>query len=293
MGHSLSWKNTRELHLGPNKTFRSKLWSIPVVNDLPNDNEESVVLNAKQEKLKNEEKYQNSEDESEDEKSELDDDELDDGVVDYDEIDDENFNFENLLDRNKMKKNEFARKESPISNILQNININSDGLYQSTNSAFETIQNKCPSSNFYPNNDYYVQNMNQAEYYPNPYPNDNENYLTKYSSALHCYNYCEPNLMSSSETRAMYGGTHNSSLEKVYSAEFSDFSNMDNYSYQNLVEYPNMKFCPPQTNSVNGASLSEYFYTNNLMINDHLSLSGYSSERIEGHLINNNYFVQN
>lgn len=287
----MSWKNTRELQMGPNKTFKSKLWLIPVVNNLPNDNEESAVLNVKQDKFKKDGKYQNSEDESDDDKS--DDDELDDGVVDYDEIDDENFNFENMLDRSKMKKNESVRKESPISNILQNININSDGLYQSTNSAFETIQNKCLNSNFYLTNDYYVQNLNQTDCYPNTYSNDNENYLGKYTSALQCYNYCEPNSISSSENRALFGGPHSSSLERIYPSEFGDFSNIDNYSYQNVVEYPNMKFCTPQTNCGNGTNLSEYFYTNNLMINDHLNLNGYSNERVEGHLINNNYFVQN
>ncbi|RNA11872.1 pancreas transcription factor 1 subunit alpha-like [Brachionus plicatilis] len=288
VGHSLSWKNSRELQMGPNKTFRSKLWSIPVVNEFNNEIEESVAVAIRQDKPKNEERCQNSDDESEDEKSEADD-ELDDGIVDYDEIDDENFSFENLLDRNKMRKNE--RKEAPGSNILQNININSDGLYQSTNSAFESIQAK--SSGFFLPNDYYVQNINQAEYYPNVYHHEAENYLGKYTSALHCYNYCEPNLLGS-DNRTLLQGPHSSNAEKAYPGEFGDYSNFESYNYQNLAEYQNMKFGSSQANGLSGGSnFSEYFYTGNLVMNEHLNLGGYSNERMDSHVINSNYFVQN
>ncbi|CAF0950242.1 unnamed protein product [Brachionus calyciflorus] len=306
VGHSLSWRNTRELQLGPNKTFKSKLWSIPVATDLPTELEEEINVEQKTEKIKkiSKEIFEHSDHESDDDKSD-DDDEMDDGVVDYDDIDEEEFVFENLVDRNKYKKSDYGGKEKPIvTNILQNINMNSDGVYQSGNSAFESYPNKTISTNYYPPNETYQQNISQNEFYVYN-QQEAENYLNKFSSSLNCFNYTDTNnngnliLNNFENNRNVYNLGDFNSMEKPMDnsnqIEPSIYSNLENYNYQNFNGYHQqtnnqMKYYQPHVAGV--GNINEYFYTNSLSLNnEQFNLSSYPpNDRMDNHLHNTNFY---
>lgn len=150
--------------MGPNKTFKSKLWSIPICTELSgeivqdldeqNDKIESnkttyksktvTKRNSRMPTFDDSEDDRNEHSDEEDDEDDEDDDRVEDGVIDYDEIEENEFELNNFVDRFKMEKNIDQHKQGNakdnqiVSNILQNININSaDGVYQSSGSGFD------------------------------------------------------------------------------------------------------------------------------------------------------------
>jgi hypothetical protein len=162
VGHSLSWQNTKELHVGPNKMFKSKLWTFDGTilteqdQELMKTNENEEIKSANEntksneikEKISKKRKQQNSQlnskwneklnriqtelindgsDSSTDEEEE--EDEEDDDIDDEDEcLNHENENFNNFIDIENGFRHGFDSSISRGQNVPTHKDINSTPL---------------------------------------------------------------------------------------------------------------------------------------------------------------------
>lgn len=279
--------------MGPNKTFKSKLWSIPVCMDLSCENVPEKLETFKPKNLDESEDERNEQSDEEDQmgdEEEDDDDLLDDGIIDYDEIEEDEFMLSNFVERLRYEKTTEQNKHSKdvndqqiSSNILQNININSsDSAVYPHQTVFENYSLNSARlhgiSSFpcdYNNNDYFANgnninnNLDSENYNLNTVHFSNSGYQSQDVYKNYFPNSNEQNLMSAMQNQTMF--VDGSNLVESVANNF--YSNLENFNYSNEFNpHQNQRYAFfNQSNNHNNSSSSpsEYYNNSNSIANEY------------------------
>ena len=267
IGHSLSWKNMKELHLSSNKTFKSKLWNITDISkscddDLP---VHEVEITTGMNKSVGNSLYSDDEEHNEElihsdhegDEEEEDNDEEDD-LISYDNIDDQEF-FRNLVNQYKSDKNNNSC--SKVNLVEQTQALSESGQQYQYPMEQNLINQRSISVNDSNSHFYYRVSSQESGRLNSTYEATS---LTKKNQNLY---------YSDSQPKTFYSSAANTSCLNNYpsnyygnenSKYYTDFNNNNNNASNDVSTYGQASSKPSYMNLMphNGIeNIPEHFYT--------------------------------